>query len=97
VNATSPLDPSDRIRPVLAATRAVGHDLLVNVGGAAGSVCRLSGGGRELWWYFADGMTIAEAAAELAAHMEASTAEVAPTVEQFAAALVAAHLAEPER
>jgi len=39
----------------------------------------------------------AEAAAELAAQMKASTADVAPTVEQFAAALVAAHLAEPER
>lgn len=90
-----PLEPSDRIRLVPAATRVLGRDLLVNAGGATSPVERLAGTGPELWWSLARGLTIAEAATTLADRIGAPLVEVEAQVLQFATALVEARLAEP--
>jgi hypothetical protein len=94
---TSALEPSDRLRLARCATRRLGADLLVNVGGATGSVERLTGGGPELWGYFGAGLTIADAAARVAERTGAPVADVEPHVLDYAEALVGAGLAERER
>ncbi|HEX9766538.1 MAG TPA: hypothetical protein VGA36_07220, partial [Nitriliruptorales bacterium] len=69
---TRPLSSSDRLRLAPAATRALGADLLVSVGGATRPVERLAGSGPVLWHAFAAGLTIAEAARELAERSNAA-------------------------
>lgn len=83
-----------RLRLEPAATRRLGADLLVNVGGATAPVHRLVGAGSELWWAFAAGLTLREAAAEVGAGTSASAAEVESQVLAFAAELVRVGLAE---
>jgi hypothetical protein len=90
------LGPADRVRLVPCATRRLGADLLVNVGGATGRVERLTGVGPELWGYFGAGLTIAEAAARVAERVGDVAAGVESDVLDYAAALVRAGLAEPE-
>lgn len=92
---TRALAPSDRLRLAPAATRALGPDLLVSVGGATRSVERLAGSGPDLWRSFGAGLTIGEAARHLAEQTGAAPARVEAHVVEFAAALVAAGLAEP--
>jgi hypothetical protein len=92
-----PLQPSDRIRLAPAATRALGADLLVNAGGATAPVERLSGNGPALWQAFGRGLTIEEAAVELAASTGVPVGEVEPHALAFAGALVRARLAEAAR
>jgi Coenzyme PQQ synthesis protein D (PqqD) len=87
-------EPSDRLRLAPSATRRLGPDLLVNVGGATRPVERLTGTGPELWASFAAGITLGEAAARLAQRAGATLATVEPHVLEFAAALVDAGLAE---
>jgi Coenzyme PQQ synthesis protein D (PqqD) len=87
-------EPSDRLRLVPGATRRLGPDLLVSVGGATRPVERLTGTGPELWGSFAAGLTLSEAAARLAQRTGATVATVEPHVLEFAAALVDAGLAE---
>jgi hypothetical protein len=91
------LEVSDRLALVRCATRRLGPDLLVNVGGATSPVERLTGGGPELWGYFGAGLTVAEAAERVAARMDTPVAAVEPHVLDYADALVRAGLAEPER
>lgn len=93
----SDFDLSDWVRLAPAATRVVGSDLLVNAGGATGSVERLVGSGPELWWAFDQGLTLGEAAARLTARTGAPPDVVEAHVLKFAAALVEAGLAEPAR
>ena len=85
---------STRFRIAPAATRALGSDLLVNVGGATAPVERLMGSGSELWHLFAAGCTVSEAAARLAAR-EGAPAGFEDTVLEFGASIVRAGLAEP--
>lgn len=89
------LDRAVRLRLRPAASRRVGADLLVNVGGATASVQRINGAGPELWSAFAKGHTIAEAASALAEHTGSSSDEVERVVLAFATQLVQAGLAEP--
>jgi hypothetical protein len=89
------LDPSMRLRVVPTATRRLGADLLVNARGAEGPVHRLVGAGRDLWWAFAAGLTLREAATYVGQHANASSSEVESQVAAFAGDLVAAGLAEP--
>jgi hypothetical protein len=89
-----PLEPSDRLRLAQAATRELGSDLLVSVGGATRPVEQLRGSGPELWRAFGAGSTIGEAAALLAERTEAPEDAVEPHVLEFAASLVSAGLAE---
>jgi hypothetical protein len=88
------LKPSDRLRLQRCATRRLGADLLVNVGGATTPVERLTGGGPELWSYFGAGLTLADAAARVAEGVGAPVASVEPYVLDYAEALVRAGLAE---
>lgn len=83
------------LRLAPAASRMVGADLLVNVGGSTAFVQRIDGAGAELWSAFADGQTIAEASATLAERTGASPIEVRRVVFAFAAQLIQANLAEP--
>jgi hypothetical protein len=94
VDGSRTLQPSDRLRLVPSATRRLGPDLLVSVGGAARPVERLTGTGPELWGSIAAGLTLGEAAARLAKRTSATLASVQPHVLEFAEALVAAGLAE---
>jgi hypothetical protein len=87
-------ESSDRLRLVPSATRRLGPDLLVSVGGATRPVERLTGTGPELWGSFAAGLTLGEAAARLAQRTGATLSTVEPHVLEFAAALVDAGLAE---
>ena len=59
------IESSTRFRLVPAATRRLGSDLLVNVGGATAPVQRLMGTGPELWECFERGCTVAEAVAQI--------------------------------
>jgi hypothetical protein len=94
VEAPRAFEPSDRLRLVPSATRRLGPDLLVSVGGATRPVERLTGSGPELWGSFAAGLTLGEAAARLAQRTGATLATVEPHVLEFAVALVDAGLAE---
>lgn len=89
------LDPSVRLRLMPAATRRLGADLLVNVGGAEAPVHRLVGAGSELWWAFAAGLTLGEAAKYVGEQTNVSRLEVEQHVVAFAADLVRVGLAEP--
>ena len=89
-----PLDPADRIRLAPAATRRLGAELLVSVGGATRPVERLSGSGPELWQSFAEGLSLGDAAFRLAERTGAELAVVEPHVVAFATRLVEADLAE---
>jgi hypothetical protein len=95
VELTRALGPSDRLRLAPAATRVLGTDLLISVGGATRPVERLAGSAPELWRAFGDGLTIAEAARQLAERTGASATRVEAHVLEFASALVANDLAEP--
>jgi hypothetical protein len=90
------LERSDRLRLVPSATRRLGPDLLVSAGGATRPVERLTGSGPELWRSFAAGLTVAEAAAQLAERTGAAFTTVESHVLDFAEALVQAGLAEQE-
>lgn len=92
-----PLGPTDRLSLAMAATRLLGSDLLVNVGGATRPVERLTGSGPELWRSFAEGRSLGDAAAVLAEHTGADPAVVEPHVVAFATRLVEADLAEVVR
>ena len=89
------LGPSSRLEFRPAATRMIGADLLVNVGGATGLVQRLDGAGPEIWKAFAGGQTIAEAATTLADRAGTSPSQAVRIVHDFATELVRAGLAEP--
>ncbi len=89
------LDRRSRLALVPAATRRVGGDLLVNVGGATAAVQRLGGAGPDLWEAFAGGASVAEAAVDLADRTRSSTEEVERVVLDFAQGLVRADLARP--
>lgn len=89
-----PLDASARVTLAPAATRRLGTDLYVNVGGANATVKCLTGSGPELWWSFGQGLTIAEAAALEAARTNTPVVEVEDHVLAFAAVLVEAGLGE---
>jgi hypothetical protein len=89
------LDPSQRLRLMPAATRRLGADLLVNVGGAEAPVHRLVGAGSDLWWAFAAGLTIREAATYVGGQATTTPDEVESQVVAFALDLVRVGLAEP--
>ena len=89
------LDPSVRLRLMPAATRRLGADLLVNAGGADAPVHRLIGAGSDLWWAFAAGLTLREAATYVSDQANATPDEVQAHVVNFAADLVRVGLAEP--
>ena len=91
------LGPSTRLEFRPAATRMIGADLLVNVGGATGPVQRLDGAGPEIWKAFTGGQTIAEAATALAKRGGTSPSQAVRIVHDFAAELVRVGLAEPTR
>jgi hypothetical protein len=93
---TPTLGPADRLRLMPCATRRLGADLLVGVGGATGRVERLTGGGPELWSFFGAGLTVAEAASRVAERADTPAAGVESHVLDYAEALVRAGLAEPE-
>jgi hypothetical protein len=95
VELTRALSPASRLRLAPAATRAIGADLLVSVGGATRPVERLAGSGPELWRAFGDGLTIAEAARLLAERTGSPPERVEAHVLEFAATLIAGDLAEP--
>jgi hypothetical protein len=95
VELTRDLGPADRLRLAPAATRALGDDLLISVGGATRPVERLAGSAPGLWRSFGDGLTIGEAARQLAERTGAAPDRVEAHVVEFATALVAADLAEP--
>jgi hypothetical protein len=88
--------PADRLRLVPCATRRLGDDLLVNVGGATRPVERLTGIGPELWACLGAGLTIAEATARVAARTGATAGTIERQVVDYAEALVRAGLAELE-
>jgi hypothetical protein len=90
------LGPADRLRLTPCATRRLGTDLLVSIGGATGRVERLTGGGPELWGYFGAGLTVAEASARIAERLGRPAAGVESDVLDYAEALVRAGLAERE-
>jgi hypothetical protein len=90
------LEPSDRLQLLPCATRRLGADLLVNVGGVTTPVERLTGRGPELWGYLGAGLTLADAAARVADGLGTSVASVEPYVLDYAEALVRAGLAERE-
>lgn len=92
--APSPLDRSTRLRLVPAATRTLGGESLISVGGATGSVKRLMGSGPELWRAFGRGETIAEVVSRLSDNSATSEADIDAHVTQFAAALIKDDLAE---
>jgi hypothetical protein len=94
VEAQRPIDSSARVRLAPAATRMLGADLFVNVGGATAPVKRLMGSGPELWWGFSQGLTIAEVAAQHQARTGVPYADVEARVQRFASELVDANLAE---
>jgi hypothetical protein len=89
------LDPSLRLRVEPAATRRLGDDLLINSGGATAPVHRLVGAGSELWWAFAAGLSVREAAVYVGEGTSASLSDVEAQVAAFAAELVRVGLAEP--
>lgn len=91
----SRLDAHSQLKLARAATRQLGADLLVNVGGASAPVERLSGNGPELWDAFRRGLTIHEAAVELARRTGVPAMDIEPHALAFADALVQASLAEP--
>jgi hypothetical protein len=94
VEAHRRIDRSTRFRLLPAATRVLGPDLLVNVGGATAPVQRLMGTGPELWHCFEQGFTIAEAAAHVA-DRDGAPADIEANVVAFGTSLVRARLAEP--
>ena len=83
-----PFLPGDVVCLEPAATRTLVSGLLVSAGGAEGPVEALVGTGPELYAAFAAGLTIAEAAAGLAASTGREVGEVEPHVIAFAAQLV---------
>jgi hypothetical protein len=95
VQVQRPLGPADRVRLAPAATRTLGSDLYVNVGGATASVKCLTGSGPELWYAFEAGMTIAEVTQQQVLRTGAPSADVEAHVVQFAASLIDAGLATP--
>ena len=94
MEAQRPIEGSTRFKLAPAATRLLGSDLLVNVGGATAPVQRLMGTGPELWHCFARGLTVAEAAAHLST-LEGAPADAEADVVAFGTSLVRAHLAKP--
>ena len=90
-----PLDPSTRLRLVPAATRMLGSDLLVNSGGATAPVRQLVGTGPELWFAFARGLTVAEAAAHISDCASVPVHEIEANVLSFATSLIELDLAVP--
>lgn len=88
------LSPSTRLVLRPAATRIVGDELFVSVGGAATPVRRLNGLAPMLWEAFARGRSIAEAAQDLANRAGASPSRTMPLVHDFAMELVRNDLAE---
>lgn len=91
--ARRPIDLSTRFRLAPAATRMLGSDLLVNVGGATASVQRLLGTGPDLWWCFSRGYTVSEAVTYLASR-DGAPPDLEGNVLAFAASLVETGLAE---
>jgi len=89
------LDASIRLRLAPAATRVVGDELLVNVGGATAPVQRLGGIGPYLWEEFAAGHSIGAVVERLRAVTDTPADRVERVVADFAASLVDADLAEP--
>lgn len=89
-----PLGPDDRLHLAVAATRRLGGDLLVNVGGATRAVERLTGSGPELWQSFGEGLSLGDAAFRLAERTGADLEVVEPHVVAFATRLVDAELAD---
>jgi len=83
-----PFLPGDVVLLEPAATRTLGYGLLVNAGGAERPVEALVGTGPALYAAFAAGLTIAEAAADLATSTGQDTEEVEPHVIAFATQLV---------
>jgi hypothetical protein len=94
VEGSRALGPSDRLRLAPSATRRLGPDLLVSVGGATGPVERLTGAGPEVWQAFAAGLTVRDAATRLAQLTGSPVATVEPDILEFAHALIRAGLAE---
>ena len=92
---TTTLDPSVRLRIAPAATRWVGNELLVNVGGATAPVHRLGGIGPYLWNEFVAGRTIGEVADSLQGATRAPAHKIEQVVRDFAAQLVDVDIAEP--
>ncbi len=89
-----PLGPDDRLRLAVAATRKLGADLLVSVGGATRPVEQLTGSGPDLWRSFAEGLSLGDAAFRLAERTGTDLDVVEPHVVAFATRLVEADLAE---
>ena len=90
------LDPSARLRIVPAATRMLGSDLLVNIGGATAPVQRIVGSGPESWSAFEQGLSIAEATTEVSSQVGVAVPGIEANVLRFAAGLVEAGLAHVE-
>ena len=90
---SAPLEPGDRLRIPGTATRALGPDLLVNVGGATAPVHRLTGSGPALWRCFRDGSTLSDTT-EQVAQDTGTTVDLEPYVVRFATWLLDARLAE---
>lgn len=93
--APRPFEPDDVVLLTRAATRWLGESLLINAGGAAGSVEALVGAGPELYRSFAEGMSVAAAAAKMADATAVPVDHIEPYVLDFAQGLVDAHLAFP--
>lgn len=89
-----PLGPDDRLHLAVAATRGLGADLLVSVGGATRPVEQLTGSGPDLWRSFAEGLSVGDAAFRLAERTGTDLDVVEPHVTAFATRLVEAGLAE---
>jgi hypothetical protein len=96
VEVQGALDPSTRLRIVPTATRMLGSDLLVNIGGATAPVQRLVGSGPELWFAFRRGLSIHEATNEVASQVGVGVRVIEANVLRFATALVEAGLARVE-
>jgi hypothetical protein len=94
VGVSRPLVRTDRLRLAPSATRALGPELLVNAGGATQPVHRLRGGGPALWRCFEEGLTLGEAAEQLAHETGTGPADLEPHVLRFATSLIEARLAE---
>jgi hypothetical protein len=94
VEGSRALGPSDRLRLAPSATRRLGSDLLVSVGGATRPVERLTGTGPEVWQAFAAGLTVRDTATHLAERTGSPVTTVEPNVLEFAHALIRAGLAE---
>ena len=89
-----PLLPPDRLKVPPSATRALGPDLLVNVGGATAPVHRLTGTGPALWRCFDEGRTLGDATEQVSRETGTAVADLEPHVQRFATWLLEARLAE---